>query len=39
MELSEIHAAIEAILFAVGDPLPLSRLAEALEEEIGRAHV
>ena len=33
MELSEIHAAIEAILFAVGDPLPLARLAEVLEEE------
>ncbi len=33
MEFEELHAGIEALLFAAGDPLPLPRLAQALGEE------
>ena len=31
MEIREYQAAIEAVLFACGEPLPLARLAEAIE--------
>ena len=31
MEIKEYQAAIEAILFASGEPVPVSRLALALE--------
>lgn len=34
MKMNEIEAAVEAILFAAGEPLEAERIAEALEEDI-----
>ena len=34
MKMNDLHAAVEAILFATGEPLEASRIAEALEIEI-----
>ncbi len=34
MKMNDLHAAVEAILFAAGEPLEASRIAEALEIEI-----
>ena len=31
MEIKQYQAAMEAVLFSAGEPVPLSRLAEALE--------
>ncbi len=33
MKMNELHAAVEAILFAAGEPLEIERIAEALEIE------
>ncbi len=33
MKISEIEAAVEAILFAAGEPLEIERIAQALQEE------
>lgn len=33
MRMNDLHAAVEAILFAAGEPLEVSRIAEALEME------
>ncbi len=34
MKMNDIQAAVEAILFAAGEPLEIERIAEALDEEI-----
>ena len=33
MELKELESAIEAILFAAGDPVPAERICTALEQD------
>lgn len=38
MEQSELKKIIEAILFAAGDPMPASRIAEVAECDVGEVH-
>lgn len=38
MELNELSAAVEAILFASGDPVPAARIAQVLGVEVGRVY-
>jgi len=33
MEINEVKAAVEAIVFAAGEPIPIARIAEALDVE------
>ena len=34
MKMNDIEAAVEAILFAAGEPIESERIAEALEEDV-----